>query len=208
MGWVAVNVPRSSPSSPDRGRLIVLSGPSGVGKSSIIGLLAQRRPFRFSVSVTTRPPRPGEQDGVDYLFRTRDEFERLVETGQLLEWAEFGGHLYGTPRAPVEEWLAAGDDVLLDIEIDGARQIRRTFPTALFLFVAPPGLEELRRRLEGRGDTSQTDVRRRLERAQTDLRAAPEVFDAIVVNRELDRAVAMVDALIGSDGRVDASPGR
>jgi len=145
---------------------------------------------------------------VDYLFRTRDEFERLVEAGQLLEWAEFGGHLYGTPRAPVEEWLAAGDDVLLDIEIDGARQIRRTFPTALFLFVAPPGLEELRRRLEGRGDTSQTDVRRRLERAQTDLRAAPEVFDAIVVNRELDRAVAMVDALIGSDGRVDASPGR
>lgn len=197
-------MPHSSPSSPDRaaGRLIVLSGPSGVGKSSIIARLARRRRFRFSVSATTRSPRPGERDGVDYSFLTREEFSRLIAAGDLLEWAEFGGHLYGTPRGPVETWLREGEDVLLDIEIDGARQIRQTFPSALFLFVAPPGLDELRRRLEGRGDTSQTDVRRRLERAEADMKAAPEVFDAIVVNRELDRAVAMVDALISSDGRV------
>ncbi len=126
----------------------------------------------------------------------------LVAEDALLEWAEFGGNLYGTPRRPVEEWLAAGDDVLLDIEIDGARQIRDTFPTALFLFIAPPGLEELRRRLQGRGDTSEGDIRLRLERARRDLASAPEVFDVLVVNRDLERAVDLVDAVIGCDGRV------
>ncbi len=181
----------------------MISGPSGVGKSSIIDLLGRRRTFRFSVSATTRPPRPGERHGVDYLFIDRAEFEALVAADEFLEWAEFGGNLYGTPRRPVQAWLEEGEDVLLDIEIAGARQIRRTFPTALFVFITPPGLEELRRRLEGRGDTSESEIRIRLERARRDLAAAPEVFDALVVNRDLERAVDLVDALIASDGRVD-----
>jgi len=160
----SVNALPFSKSSPDRaafGRLIVVSGPSGAGKSTIVNALADRHPFFFSISATTRTARPGETDGVEYHFVDRDEFVRMRDTGRLLEWAEYSGNLYGTPRAPVLERIAAGDDVLLDIEVMGAVQVKASFPEALTVFLTPPTLEELERRLRSRGDTSPEDIGRR-----------------------------------------------
>src|SRR5919199_1709228 len=144
-------------------RLVVLSGPSGVGKDSVIELIRARSPWVWlSVSVTTRPRRDYEVDGVHYNFVTRPEFERLAAGGQLLEWAEFAGNLYGTPRAPVEARLAAGIPVLLKIDLQGARQVREAMPDALLVFLAPPSPEELKRRLIGRGTEDEETLRRRL----------------------------------------------
>lgn len=186
-----MSVPDGAPSS---ARLVVLSGPSGVGKSTVVQWLRQHAPDLWvSVSATTRLPRPGERDGVNYRFVTPAEFDQLVTDGALLEWAEFAGHRYGTPRSPVEKRLARGAPVLLEIELEGARQVRRAMPDALFVFLAPPSWEVLRDRLVGRGTEAPDVVARRLERAEVELAAADE-FDRVLVN---DDVAAVGEALVG-----------
>jgi len=177
-------------------RLTVLSGPSGVGKGTVVARVRQLFPHVWvSVSATTRARRPGETDGVEYFFVDRAEFLRMADTGELLEYAEYAGNLYGTPRAAVEAQLAAGRPALLEIELQGARQVRASFPDAYLVFLAPPSEAELRRRLAGRGTEQDADVALRLERARVELAAEAE-FDAVVVNDDVSRAAAELVALI------------
>lgn len=175
------------------GKLIVLTGPSGVGKGTLLKALLRRHPdFYLSISVTTRSPRLGEIDGQHYFFRTRPQFQAMVEQGDLLEWAEFAGNCYGTPRRAVAEQVAAGKTVILEIELEGARQIKHTFPSAMRIFVAPPSLETLEQRLRGRGQDSEEAIARRLAHAQVELDAADE-FDVQVVNGDLDIALQHIE---------------
>lgn len=175
------------------GKLIVLTGPSGVGKGTLLrALLSRHRDFYLSTSVTTRHPRPGEKEGEDYYFRTRPQFEAMIDDGELLEWAEFAGNLYGTPRYPVEHQVAQGNTVILEIELEGARQIQRTFPSALRIFVAPPSLDVLEKRLRGRGKDSDEAIARRLEHAKVEIEAADE-FDIQVVNGDLETALRHIE---------------
>ncbi len=178
------------------GRIIVISGPSGSGKTSIIRRLLDRVGIVFSVSATTRLPRPGETQGVDYDFVNTEEFEEMITSDALLEWAVYSGNHYGTPAAPVETEIAAGRDVLLDIEIEGARQVRAQRPDALMIFVSPPSAEVLEQRLRSRGDTTSEEITDRLKIAETQLEEAPSLFDHIVVNDALDRATREVANLI------------
>jgi guanylate kinase len=184
-------------STPSPGRLTVITGPSGVGKGTLVNRLLERHPAMWlSVSATTRAPRPGEEEGVQYFFLERPAFEQLVGRGGLLEWAEFAGNLYGTPRQPVEAQLAAGNPVLLEIELEGARQVRQSFPGAFQLFVAPPSFAELERRIRGRGTDSEEAIQRRLARARVELEAATE-FDAVLVNADLETALLKLEELMG-----------
>ena len=177
-------------------RLTVLSGPSGVGKGTVVARLREVVPqIWVSVSCTTRAPRPGEVDGVQYHFVTRDEFDRMVAGGDLLEHAEFAGNCYGTPRGPVQRHLEAGDPTLLEIELQGARQVRRAMPEARLVFLAPPSVEVLVQRLTGRRTESDAELAARMAIARTEMAAADE-FDHVVVNGDLDRAVAEVAALV------------
>jgi guanylate kinase len=179
------------------GRLTVLTGPSGVGKGTLVRLLLERHPrIWLSVSATTRAPRQGEQEGVSYFFLSRERFEQRVSEGGFLEWAEFAGNLYGTPRQPVEERLQQGRPVLLEIELEGARQVRRSFPEGLQVFLEPPSFEELERRIRGRGTDSEEAIQKRLTRARVELAASPE-FDARLVNGELETALAELERLMG-----------
>ncbi|MBC1261328.1 guanylate kinase [Synechococcus sp. BSF8S] len=183
-----------SPSTP--GRLTVISGPSGVGKGTLVDALLQRHPSLWlSVSATTRTPRPGEIDGVTYRFLDRERFETQVQAGGFLEWAEFAGNLYGTPRGPVEEHLAQGQPVLLEIELEGARQVRRSFPAGFQVFIKPPSFEELERRIRGRGTELEEAIQRRLARAHQELEAETE-FDAVLVNGDLEQAISSLEALL------------
>ena len=177
-------------------RLTVLAGPSGVGKGTVVKeLLAQRPDVWLSVSATTRNPREGEVDGVHYLFWTPEQFDEAIAEGQMLEWAAFAGNRYGTPRVPVEERLAAGVPVLLEIEVQGARQVRVSSPDALLVFLAPPSWEELVRRLAGRGTENPEVVEQRLEAARAELAAEPE-FDVTVVNDDVTMAcAALLDSM-------------
>lgn len=178
------------------GRLIVLTGPSGVGKGTLLKALLKRHPDLYlSVSATTRQPRPGEMDGQHYQFVSRIEFERMVAQGELLEWAEFAGNYYGTPRRPVEEKIRQGKWVVLEIELEGARQIRKTFPEALRIFILPPSLNELEYRLRHRAQDSEEAIVRRLERARSEINAADE-FDMQVINDDLDKALERIEVAL------------
>lgn len=180
-------------------RLTVLSGPSGVGKGTVVARLRELVPQVWvSVSCTTRAPRPGERDGVDYRFVDHALFEQMIADDALLEHAQFSGNRYGTPRAPVLKHLAAGDPTLLEIELDGARQVRASMPDARFVFLEPPSARELVQRLSGRATESAEDVARRLERAEIEMAAAAE-FDSRVVNRDVDTAAAEIAALVGNE---------
>ena len=177
-------------------RLTVLSGPSGVGKSSVVERLRNLTPRVWvSVSCTTRAPRPGEIDGVAYHFVDCAEFARMVEARDFLEHAEFSGSCYGTPRRPVLERLAANTATLLEIELEGARQVRRAMPDAQLVFLAPPSAQELVTRLQGRRTENEADLGARLARAEHELAAADE-FDHVVINTDVDRAAAEVAALL------------
>jgi guanylate kinase len=177
-------------------RLLVVSGPSGSGKSSIVRELIERLGIEFSVSATTRLPRPGERHGVHYNFISRRDFEKMIENDELLEWAIYNNRYYGTPQALIEETLADQRDILLEIEIQGARQVRERKPEAIMYFIAPPSLEELEKRLRRRGDTSDEDIEDRLEIAKSELAEAPDLFDHIIVNDNLDQAISELEGLI------------
>lgn len=182
---------------PEQARLTVLSGPSGVGKDSVIELIRARATCVWlSVSATTRPRRPYEVDGVHYHFVDRAAFERMVATDQLLEWADFAGNLYGTPRGPVADRLRLGEPVLLKIDLQGARQVRKAMPEARLVFLAPPSWEELKRRLVGRGTDDPETIRRRLEHAREELAAESE-FDVTVVNESVEKAADELLGLLG-----------
>jgi guanylate kinase len=175
----------------------VVSGPTAVGKGTVVARLRSEHPEIFvSVSATTRPPRPGEVDGVHYLFVTEPEFDALIEENALLEWAVVhGAYRYGTPKAPVLEALAAGKNALLEIDLQGARQVRETLPDARFVFLAPPSWEELVRRLTGRGTESAAQQERRLITAEAEMAAQAE-FDHVVVNLEIGQSVDDLVALL------------
>lgn len=180
------------------GRILVVAGPSGSGKSSIVKELLERLDVEFSVSSTTRLPRPGERHGVHYDFISRRDFDAMIADDELLEWAEYNNRFYGTPAAPVDEAIAAGRDILLEIDIQGARQVRERRPEAVMFFIAPPSLDELEKRLRRRGDTSEEDIEERLEIAESEMAEAATLFDHVVVNENLDQAVAdMVQLITG-----------
>jgi guanylate kinase len=184
-----------SGSSPP-GRLIVFTGPSGVGKGTLLKALRQRYPsLQLSISATTRAPRSGEVQGRDYFFLSREDFLAMVERGEFLEWAEFAGNLYGTPKAPLANQIATGHWVILEIELEGARQVREAFPDALQLFVLPPSLGELEHRIRRRGQDDDDAIKRRLQRAQVEIRAASE-FDIQVVNDNLEEALQRLETAI------------
>jgi guanylate kinase len=185
------------PHSPsNRGLLLVISGPSGVGKDTVIKRLLELDPnVKYSVSYTTRPPRPGEVEGIAYRFVNRDGFERLIREGALLEYATYDGHLYGTPIAPLDEARAAGYDIVLKIDVQGAEQVRKRAPDALRIFLAPPNMDELLRRRTARHSESPLDQTARQLIAKDEMALAP-LFDHVVINDDLERAAQEVLAII------------
>ena len=185
------------PPTTTSGRLVVLSGPSGVGKGTLLQRLRQSHPDLYlSTSATTRAPRAGEEHGKDYYFVTRDRFEEMIAAGELLEWAEFAGNYYGTPRQPVEVQIERGNQVILEIELKGARQVAQSFPEAFKIFIVPPSAEELERRIRDRGQDDEAAIARRLARSRVELDAADE-FDLQIVNDDLEQAVAkLADVLL------------
>ena len=179
------------------GKLIVLSGPGGVGKSTVAKALRERGEFWVSISATTRPPRSNEVPGDDYLFLSEDEFTTAIESAQFLEWAPFAGARYGTPKAPVEAALRAGKSVLLEIDIAGAKQVKAHVPSALLIFLEPPSWEDLVSRLEGRGTDSVERRAARLTLAQEEL-AAAAFFDKVLVNDEVERVVTSLISFVSA----------
>ena len=185
------------PSSQPRGKLLVLSGPGGVGKSTVAKALRGISGFWVSVSATTREPRFNEVEGFDYFYYSNEEFDRAIEEDQFLEWAEFAGNRYGTPRAAVEESLSKGINVLLEIEISGAKQVREHSAEAILVFLEPPSWEELVSRLEGRGTDSPERRAARLALAQEEL-AAASFFDSVIINTQVDEVVQALIRLASS----------
>ena len=189
-----------------KGKLLVLSGPSGVGKGTVLGELMKRRSdMCFSVSATTRQPREGEVDGVSYFFVTKERFEEMIRNNELLEYAQFVSNSYGTPRAYVEQQLEQGMNVILDIEIQGARNIVNMIPDAVSVYMIPPSYEELEKRLRGRGTETEEQIQGRLQTAINEARAA-DFYRYIIVNDNLETAVNELDAImtaekIGYDNR-------
>ncbi|MEU2252322.1 guanylate kinase [Nocardia xishanensis] len=183
-----------------KGRLVVLVGPSAVGKSTVVRCVRERLPeLVFSVSATTRAPRPGEVDGLDYRFVSREQFDAMIEAGELLEWADIHGGLQrsGTPAGPVREAIDAGIPVLVEVDLEGARSVRRAMPDALLVFLAPPSWDELVSRLTSRGTESPEVIERRLQTARTELAACDE-FDIVIVNDEVTSACEQLVSLFVS----------
>lgn len=179
-----------------KGLLIVVTGPSAVGKGTICRALLQEAPdVRFSVSLTTRKPRPGEVDGVEYFFVSHQEFRRRIEAGDVLEWAEVYGNLYGTPKSQVVMATDQGHDVLLDIDMQGARQVRGRYADAISVFVIPPSMEELKKRMMARGTEDSAALQRRLEEAPHWIQEG-QTYDYVIVNDSVPRAVARLKAII------------
>ena len=194
----------------ERGLLIVFSGPSGVGKGTIRQEIFSTpdHKFEYSVSMTTRAQRPGEVDGKDYFFRSREEFEELIRNGQMLEYAEYVGNYYGTPLTYVNETLDKGIDVLLEIEVQGALQVKKKVPDAVFIFLTPPDLNELQERLVGRGTDSEEVIAQRIERAREEIALMSE-YDYAIVNDEVPLAAERVKRVIEAEHfRVDRVIGR
>ncbi|RFU63215.1 guanylate kinase [Peribacillus saganii] len=181
----------------EKGLLIVLSGPSGVGKGTVRKQIFSQpeTAFEYSISMTTRKPREGEVDGVDYFFKSREEFETLIEQGKLLEYAEFVGNYYGTPVDYVRETLDAGKDVFLEIEVQGASQVREKFPEGLFIFLAPPSLSELKNRIVTRGTESEDLIGRRMQAAKDEIELM-DLYDYVVENDQVDSACRRINAII------------
>lgn len=184
----------------ERGLLIVLSGPSGVGKGTVRKAIFEsgNHQFEYSISMTTRPMRAGEQEGVDYFFRSREEFEQIVAQGEMLEYAEYVGNYYGTPLKYVNDTLAAGKDVFLEIEVQGAMKIKEKCPDAVFIFLTPPSLEELRHRIEGRGTDKAEIIDERMQVAIEEIHMMKN-YDYAVVNDEVPAAVERIKAIIESE---------
>ena len=180
-----------------RGKLIVLSGPGGVGKSTIVQELKKRDHFFFSVSATTRAPRPGEIDGEAYHFVTETEFQKMIDAKVFLEWADFAGSRYGTPRQPVLEALDNGKDVLLEIEIEGARQVKSAMPEALMVFLQPPSMNELEARITNRGTDTPERIAARLALARAEMAAAGE-FDHTLINHKVEEVIQSLVSLANS----------
>lgn len=194
----------------ERGLLIVFSGPSGVGKGTVRQEIFSTpdHKFEYSVSMTTRAQRPGEVDGKDYFFRSREEFEELIRNGQMLEYAEYVGNYYGTPLTYVNETLDKGIDVFLEIEVQGALQVKKKVPDGVFIFLTPPDLDELKDRLVGRGTDSEEVIRQRIERAKEEIALMRE-YDYAVVNDEVPLAAERVKRIIEAEHfRVDRVIGR
>ncbi len=181
-----------------KGMLIVVSGPSGCGKGTLLAEVLKKDKFFYSVSATTRSPRPGETDGVNYYFLTREKFEETAENGGMLEYASYCGNYYGTPKKPVEDMLERGIHVILEIEVQGAMKIKEKCPDALFIFILPPSLKELRRRLNKRGTETEEVIERRLGEAAGEIKQACK-YDYTVVNGELSEAVDDFLAIIRAE---------
>ena len=182
-----------------RGMLIVLSGPSGSGKGTIIkSLLSSRKDTVLSISVTTRQPRPGEIDGIHYFFRTRDEFEKMISTDSLLEYANYNGNYYGTPEESIKKWLAEGKNVLLEIEVQGAEQVMDHRSDLVSIFITIPSMEELERRLRERGTENEATIRSRMAVAKRELTRAFR-YDYVVLNDEVASAVKRINTIIDAE---------
>ena len=183
-----------------RGLLIVLSGPSGVGKGTVRAAIFSKgeQKFVYSISATTRQPRTGETDGVDYFFKTREEFEQMIQNKQLLEYAEYVGNYYGTPLEYVENTLATGKDVFLEIDVQGAIQVRELMPDGVFIFLTPPDLNELESRIVNRGTDSDEVIAKRMKTAREELELM-KYYDYSVVNDTVDHAVQKIEAIIQTE---------
>lgn len=183
----------------ERGKLLVISGPSGVGKSTAIDMVRSRHPeMFFSISATTRPKRAGDQDGVTYWFKSREEFDRMVANGAFYEHAEYAGNCYGTPKAPVEARLSQGIDVIMDIDVQGALQIQERCGDAVLIFLVAPSYAQLEHRLRSRGDTSEADMERRLSQARWEYSQAAK-YDYIVISDTLERTVNDIECILTAE---------
>ena len=182
-----------------KGLLILISGPSGTGKGTVCDLLRQKHPeISYSISATTRQPRPGEQDGVNYYFYTKEKFREMIDQGQLLEWAEVYGNFYGTPKQKVLDRLDAGEDILLEIDTQGALNVMKVMPEGLFIFLLPPSLEELAARLKGRGTETEESLHRRLGAAVDEIKLATK-YRYVVVNDKVEDAEVTIANIIEAE---------
>ena len=181
-----------------KGVLLIISGPSGSGKGTIVEQLVSELGYCVSISATTRNPRPNEKDGIHYFFKTKEEFEKMIDNGELLEHAAFCGNYYGTPKKYVEEQLESGKNIILEIEVQGALQVKKKYNDAVLIFTMPPTLTELRRRLEFRGTETKEVIDARINRAEEELEFLPD-YDYIVINDTVDEAVKDVDCIVKAE---------